>query len=68
MEARDLALEHLAEVQAKLRELRALERSLAGFVTSCDTSCAGGPAGDCVILEEFCQAPGVATAPGTGPR
>ena len=43
MEARDLAREQLAAVRAKLRELRALERSIAGFVTSCDTSCAGGP-------------------------
>jgi DNA-binding transcriptional MerR regulator len=58
MEARDLAHEHLAEVRAKLRELRALERSLAGFVTSCDTSCAGGPAADCVILEDLCESPG----------
>jgi MerR family transcriptional regulator, copper efflux regulator len=56
--ARDLAHEHLAEVQTKLRELKALERSLAGFVASCDTSCAGGPASDCVILEDLCESPG----------
>jgi DNA-binding transcriptional MerR regulator len=58
MDARDLAREHLAEVQAKLRELRGLERSLAGFVVSCDTSCAGGPASDCVILVDLCESPG----------
>jgi DNA-binding transcriptional MerR regulator len=68
MDARDLAREHLADVRAMLRELRALERSIAGFVTSCDTSCVGGPARDCVILEEFCESPAAGTAPGTRPR
>jgi DNA-binding transcriptional MerR regulator len=58
MEARDLAREHLTAVRAKLRELRALERSIAGFVVSCDTSCVGGPGPDCVILEDLCEAPG----------
>jgi DNA-binding transcriptional MerR regulator len=53
MDARDLAREHLACVRAKLRELRALERDIAGFVDKCDASCAGGPGPDCVILEEL---------------
>jgi DNA-binding transcriptional MerR regulator len=53
MNARDLANEHLAAVREKLTELRALERSIAAFVVSCDTSCAGGPAADCVILEDL---------------
>jgi DNA-binding transcriptional MerR regulator len=57
MDARDLAREHLAAVRTKLRDLRALERSMAGFVASCDTSCAGGPGPDCVILEDLCVAP-----------
>src|SRR5688500_9633934 len=35
-EARDLAQEHLAEVRAKLKELRELEKSIAGFVESCN--------------------------------
>lgn len=53
MAARDMAAEHLTAVRAKMRELKALERSLVGFVDSCDTSCAGGPGPDCVILEDL---------------
>jgi DNA-binding transcriptional MerR regulator len=51
MDARDIAVEHLSAVRAKIRELKALERSLIAFVTSCDTSCAGGPGPECVILD-----------------
>lgn len=51
--ARDLAQEHLDVVRAKLAELRALERSIAGFIASCDASCAGGPGPDCVILDDL---------------
>lgn len=36
MEARDLAQEHLAAVRAKLVELKALERSIAGLLENCD--------------------------------
>jgi DNA-binding transcriptional MerR regulator len=39
--ARDLAQEHLAAVRAKPAELKALQRSIAAFVASCDASCAG---------------------------
>jgi DNA-binding transcriptional MerR regulator len=53
MAARDMAAEHLTAVRAKMRELKALERSLVGFVDSCDTSCAGGPGPDCVILDDL---------------
>jgi len=49
----DLAAQHLVEVRRKLKELRALERSLKSFVDDCDTQCAGGPAGACVILEDL---------------
>lgn len=51
--ARDLAQEHLVAVRAKLAELKALERSIAAFVTGCDASCAGGMGPDCVILEDL---------------
>jgi DNA-binding transcriptional MerR regulator len=51
--ARDLAQAHLVTVRAKLAELRALERSMADFVTACDSSCAGGPGPDCVILDDL---------------
>ena len=53
MVARDMAAEHLTAVRAKMRELRALERSLISFVKSCDTSCAGGSGPDCVILGDL---------------
>lgn len=53
MEARDLALQHLAAVRTKLVDLKALERSISGFVESCDASCAGGPGPDCVILDDL---------------
>ena len=49
--ARDLAQQQLDEVRRKLKELRALERSLKKFVDDCTAQCAGGPARACVILE-----------------
>jgi DNA-binding transcriptional MerR regulator len=55
-DARDLAQQHLQTVRAKLAELKALERSIAGFVTSCDASCAGGPGPDCVIIDDLSKA------------
>ena len=58
LEARDLAREHLAAVRAKLRELKALERSIASFVASCETGCAGGPGPDCTILEDLAKPSG----------
>jgi DNA-binding transcriptional MerR regulator len=51
MDARDMAAEHLAAIRTKMHELKALERSLIAFVKSCDTSCAGGPGPECVILD-----------------
>lgn len=55
LEARDLAGNHLAAVRAKLKELKALERTIAGFVESCETACAGGPGPDCVILTDLAE-------------
>jgi DNA-binding transcriptional MerR regulator len=54
--AKDLAETHLSAVRAKLRELRALEKSLSQFATACAAQCAGGPTRDCVILDEFSKA------------
>ena len=34
---------------------RALERSLKSFVSDCNTQCAGGPVGTCVILEDLAK-------------
>ncbi|MGH9139614.1 MAG: MerR family transcriptional regulator [Vicinamibacterales bacterium] len=53
MEARDLGQQHLETIRTKLAELKALEKSVAAFVTCCDQSCAGGPGPDCVILEDL---------------
>jgi DNA-binding transcriptional MerR regulator len=53
LEARDLAQGHLAAVRARLDELKALERTIAQFVKSCEGACAGGPGPDCVILEDL---------------
>lgn len=53
IEVRNLAATHLDEVQRKLMELQALERSLQGFVRACDKACAGGAALDCTILEDL---------------
>ena len=66
--ARDLAQEHLAAVRAKLTELKALERSIAAFVASCDASCAGGPGPDCVILDDLSKGCGSAISASKRPR
>lgn len=52
MDARDMAAEHLTAVRAKLRELKAVERSLVAFVKARDTSCAGGPGPECLVLDD----------------
>jgi DNA-binding transcriptional MerR regulator len=64
--ARDLAQEHLVAVREKLAELKALERSIAAFVTGCDASCAGGAAPDCVILDDLSR--GRTEKPGSAVR
>lgn len=56
-EVGDIARGHLGEVQAKLTELKALERSLQRFVDHCDAMCCGGPGRDCVVFQEFASAP-----------
>jgi hypothetical protein len=51
--ARDVAELQLTYAHRKLAELRALEDGLSHFATACNESCAGGPARDCVILEDL---------------
>ena len=53
VELRAIAQAQLLEVHRKLKELRELEASLAGFICSCDAACAGGPVADCTILEDL---------------
>lgn len=55
VEARDLAQAHLDTVRAKLKELRALETSIASFVKSCEAQCCGGPGTDCIVLQDLAQ-------------
>lgn len=59
IEVREVAARHLVQLRQKLAELQALESSMAAFVCSCDTACAGGAAADCTILEDL-GLPGVA--------
>ena len=56
-EARELAQTHLLDIRAKLRELHALEKSIAQFVEACDAECAGGPGPDCCILDDLSAPP-----------
>jgi DNA-binding transcriptional MerR regulator len=58
LEARDLASVHLTSIRAKLGELRKLEKSLAEFVKSCETTCVGGPGPNCVVLEDLARCAG----------
>jgi DNA-binding transcriptional MerR regulator len=51
--AKHLAEEQLIVVRKKLVELHALERSLSQFAENCSSQCAGGPARECVILEDL---------------
>lgn len=55
IEARDIASAHLADVRAKLAELRALEKNLEGFVDQCEVACRGGPGSDCVVFKEMAK-------------
>jgi len=56
-EAAGLARVHLETVRKKLVELRALERGLSDYARRCEAECAGGPARDCVMLEDFAVRP-----------
>jgi MerR family transcriptional regulator, mercuric resistance operon regulatory protein len=46
-EVRDLTLEHLANVRAKIADLRRLEKTL----TTISSKCEGGDTPDCPIVE-----------------
>ena len=53
VEVRDMAQTHLNTVREKLKEMRRLEASLAGFVASCDAVCCMGSTKDCAIVEDW---------------
>jgi MerR family copper efflux transcriptional regulator len=65
--ARNVAAAHLKTVREKLADLRVLERTFTRFVEDCSQACAGGPARDCVILEDL-AAPANGTCCGTKAR
>jgi DNA-binding transcriptional MerR regulator len=50
-EARKLAEVHLGDLRQKLRELQALERTIASLITACASTCEGGATADCVIVQ-----------------
>ena len=52
-EARDIAAARLQAVRARLLELQALERSLAGFVRNCDSTCDSGKVEDCTLFDDI---------------
>lgn len=68
VEVREVAARHLAQVQARLVELQALERQLTAVVAGCDQTCAGGAAVDCTILEDLSPGPANCCATRQGDR
>lgn len=50
-EVRDIAAAHLADIRAKLEDLRKLEGILAGTVAECDSRCEATSAPACPVLE-----------------
>jgi DNA-binding transcriptional MerR regulator len=50
---RELAQRQLDKVRRKLSDLKTLEATFASMVVNCDSQCAGGPAPDCVILDDL---------------
>lgn len=54
-QARDLATAHLGDVQAKLKDLRLMERVLKGMIARC----ADGTLPDCPLIEALFRAPGI---------
>ena len=50
---RDVALGHLEEVEQRMRELIALQKSLYEFVVSCTEANCHGTTGDCVVINDL---------------
>lgn len=55
LDVRDLARSHLAVVQARRKDLEALERTLSGLAGSCTDACISGPTPDCTIISDFAR-------------
>lgn len=54
---RDLARQHLHDVQARIAAMQQLESALSAFIADCDQACVGGPTRDCVIVGAMTQQP-----------
>jgi DNA-binding transcriptional MerR regulator len=52
-QAKEMANVQLQKVRRKLSELKALEMTFVTMVAGCDAECLGGPAPDCVILDDL---------------
>ncbi len=62
-EALQLTHEHLTAVRARLKELRALERVLAGFAAECEAKCCKGTVASCTLFDDMRSlAPATTTA------
>lgn len=51
--ARDIAQAHLDDIRSKLRELVALEASLARFVSNCTAGCGDSVARNCSLFDDL---------------
>lgn len=51
--SRDLAADRMAEIRAKVSELKALEKSLKSLVQKCETTCIDGAGTDCASFREM---------------
>ncbi|MBL8550967.1 MAG: MerR family transcriptional regulator [Hyphomonadaceae bacterium] len=56
LDVRDIAAAQLGIVQARRREIDALERALAGLAGRCSSLCADGPNAECTIVGELTAA------------
>lgn len=55
LDVRDIASAQLAIVQARRKEIDALEITLAGLAGRCSALCASGPQPDCTIIDELAR-------------
>lgn len=53
VEVRDLAQHHLQEIQKRLDEMQALQRTLRDYVDACTSGCSDGQTRDCSIVENL---------------
>ncbi|HEY6418148.1 MAG TPA: MerR family transcriptional regulator [Candidatus Binataceae bacterium] len=54
------AQSHLTEVRGKLKQLKALEKTLTELLAEARATCKGGPAPDCTVLRELSRSPATA--------